>query len=493
MPSSAAQLEQTLRDLPRVGSLVKDRGYRQIWRFEHDGKSYYLKFYPRRGGGLKRLVRGSPALREFTRLQLLQKASIPSPRAVAMLVGYRLDAPDGMQIGDAVILEGIEPSQQLDLYLNRLQLDGLPVPDHLSLSRQLVQLLQQLARAKLGHSDLHLGNVLLDQSGKLHLLDGYAVRKDGLRLSDLLLLGHSARPFASNGDLQRAWDTLGPGGPLPTYNPQTTRLVNKFLSRVEGENRYFGEISAGEWGGYYFKHAKYPKRWSDASRLEVTEKDWASEWPRLLAQIDSGQIETLKSTRSGDVLAGEVTLAGRPVGVIVKHPRRKLWHRYLTDVVRGTRARRAWRKSWDLVARNVPTAWPLLLMERRKLGYVTDALIVFERVPGETLARSRLNELPARERNLLFRRTGRTLRQLDQHGLHHWDAKATNWMVRPDERLGPQPVLIDVDGIRRWPKRESAPQRLLRSLRDHPQYTPADSLALCQGYAPHAKMIREGR
>jgi len=48
-------------------------------------------------------------------------------------------------------------------------------------------------------------------------------------------------------------------------------------------------------------------------------------------------------------------------------------------------------------------------------------------------------------------------------------------MIVPDPRLGPVPVVIDVDGIRKitppmWPI-----DRLLRSLREHPQYTPADS------------------
>src|SRR3954469_15661090 len=65
---SAAALEQTLRDLPKVGTLVKDRPYRQVWRFDAGGKGYYLKFYPRLGSRLKRIVRGNPAMREFVRL-----------------------------------------------------------------------------------------------------------------------------------------------------------------------------------------------------------------------------------------------------------------------------------------------------------------------------------------------------------------------------------------------------------------------------------------
>ena len=51
-------------------------------------------------------------------------------------------------------------------------------------------------------------------------------------------------------------------------------------------------------------------------------------------------------------------------------------------------------------------------------------------------------------------------------------------------------ALIDVDGVRHYSWRGEGIRRLLRSMRDHPQYTPADSLALCRGYAPWAKVVQ---
>jgi hypothetical protein len=71
-------------------------------------------------------------------------------------------------------------------------------------------------------------------------------------------------------------------------------------------------------------------------------------------------------------------------------------------------------------------------------------------------------------------------------GLSHFDAKASNWIVQEDEKLGARPILVDVDGIRfrRWAALGIS--RLLRAMREHRQYTVADSLALCQGYAPFA-------
>jgi hypothetical protein len=176
---------------------------------------------------------------------------------------------------------------------------------------------------------------------------------------------------------------------------------------------------------------------------------------------------------------------------VIKRPRRRYWYRYLNEIGRGARARRAWVKAWKMIARNVPSAWPLLLMERRRLGYVVDTLIVFERVPGATLAKADLDAIPPARRDMLFRRTGRLLRKIESLGFSHFDAKASNWIVMPDPKRGESPVLIDIDGVRQRRWVALGIQRLLKSLRSHPQYTPADSLALCQGYAPWTRMEQE--
>ena len=485
---SQLQLEQTLKDLPRRGTLVKDRGYRQVWRFEHDGRPYILKFYPRAGGRLKRLVRGNPAMREFVGLQAMQKAGVPSPRAVAMLSGFRFDGT----LGDAVILDAIEPSRQLDLHLNDLLLRGEPVPNHRNIARQIREIVHGLAKVGLGHDDLHLGNFLIDPAGKASLLDGYAVRAGGLKPDHILLLGHSVSRFATTADLLRGWDVLTTGGPMPQTNHVSRALWRKLVDQAKGDNRYFGALRGDDgWRGVFFKHAKFPRRWAPASRLDVTRDQWADAWAALWRQVETDQLEVLKRSASGDVLAGEVALGGRPVRVIVKRPRRKYWHRYVTEVGRGARPRRAWFKAWQLVARDVPTAWPLLLMERRVLGYVVDTLIVYERVEGELLAQANLDTMRPHDRDTLFRRLGRALRRLEETGLAQVDAKSSNWLIVDDERRGPVPVAIDVDGIRRYWGAPDAIRRLLRSMKDHPQYTVADSLALCQGYAPRASVPRE--
>ena len=488
--TDTAALQQALRDLPRIGTILKDRPSRQIWRFDFNHQTYFLKFHPRRFT-FKRLFRGSPAMVEFHGLQELQRAGIPAPRAVAVLMGFRL----GSRIGDAVISQAIEPAVQLDRYLHPFDLAATPIPHRRQLAAALINLVHSLAQARLGHADLHLGNFLIQHSGpdvKLFLLDGYAVHRGGLKRSEILRLGHSVMRYATTGDLMRGWELLGDARPLPRRNPISQTIWRTFQHRLACEDEYFGRLdrlAGGSWSGVFAKQYKYPYRWSLLSQLNITRDDWLQQWPILLEMIQSSKLEILKQSRSGDVLATTLTLGGRDVNLVVNRPRRRYWYRYLNEIGRGGRARRAWHKAWRLVIRNLPTAWPVLLMEKRRCGYVTDAVVVFERVPGPTLANVDLDALPPDQRDMLFRRTGRILRRIDNLGWAHFDAKASNWIVLADTQRGPTPVIIDPDSIRRRRWSALGIRRLLRSMREHPQYTPDDSLALCQGYAPRACFI----
>lgn len=483
----STDLQHALADLPRRGQLIKDRPYRQVWRLDCAGQAYYIKFYPRAGSFLKRRVRGNPAMREFRRLQWLQKAEVPAPRAVAVLLGFRLED----RIGDAVVLEAIEPSTTLAQHIDQLLLDGRPINGHRDLAEQVRLILSKLQVAGLGHSDMHLGNFLL-RDDRLFLLDGYAVHRRGVRLRDLMLLAHSAQRIATRTDIMRIWYTLGFDRLPPLINTLRQKLARKFTAKATtSDGQYFGRLVAGDWSGFFTRRAPAPRRWSRLSQMSIADAEWAALWSDLLARIERDAFEVLKRTRSGDVLAGQITLGGRTLDVIIKRPRRKFWWRYINEIGRGSRARRAWKKAWALAIRDIPTAFPLAVMEKRRLGYVTDALIIFERLPGPMLASIDLQTLNERDRETLFRRTGRLLRGMERDGLFHWDAKAWNFIVRLDDRTGPQPMLIDVDSIRGFQYTRIAIQRLLRSMRENPTYTPEDSRNLCLGYAPHARLQRE--
>jgi tRNA A-37 threonylcarbamoyl transferase component Bud32 len=369
-----------------------------------------------------------------------------------------------------------------------LALHGEPVPNRRDIARQIRELVKQLVEAKLGHDDLHLGNFLLKE-GKVFLLDGYAVRK-GMRAQDIYRLAHSVAPFATLTDLMRGWQLLA-AGTMPAHNPMSRKLRNAFLKRIGGENRHFGRLRIGPWSGVFFRSTKFAKRWSKASTLHVTKEEWETIWPDLWRQIENNKLAALKSGPSGDVVTAEITLGGVQLPVVIKRPRKRYWYRYVNEVPRRSRSWRGWVKGWNLIARNLPTAWPMLVLERRRFGYVTDHVSIFERMPGKTLWLTNLDAMTRCARDTLFRRLGRILRNIDRTGLSHFDAKSANWIILDDPKLGPSPVLIDTDAVRfrRWPA--LGIQRLLRSMKEQPQYTPEDSLSLCLGYAPYASPSRE--
>ena len=485
---STAPLEEALRNFARVATLVKVGARRQTWRFTFDGRDYYLYFYPRRSSGNGALGGSNPSHREFFGLQTLQKASIASPRGVAQLSGFRIDNT----LGDAVIVEAIDGARRLDEFLLDYELRGQSIPNRRHLALQLRTILHQLGRAGLGHSNLRLGSFLVGGQ-RVYLRDGAGLRRGGMRQSDVMGLAHESARYATRSELRRAWDLLMPGTDMPRRNPHSPGRWREFLRGIFRENESFGLLSEVEWKGVFTKRSRHARRWAVSSRLDITHEDWRRAWPRLLEQIERRTLRVLKSDPSGDVFSADIELAGQTVPLIIKRPKRKVWWRYVLDVARPARARRTWIKAWKAIIRNLPTEWPLLVMERRTFGYVTDGILVFERVPGVTLDQFDLDSLDSDARELLFRRAGRTLRTLEDTNLAHYDAKSTNWIVVNDDRIGPIPVMIDLDGIRMLLRKLQGfgIQRLLRAMRQHPQYTPADSLALCQGFAPFTPIMPE--
>jgi tRNA A-37 threonylcarbamoyl transferase component Bud32 len=481
------RLQALLGDLPRFATRAGGDDFRQIWRFELDGQAYFLHFYPRDAMRFRWLL-GNPAHREFFGLQTLQKASIPSPRAIAQLSGLWLDG----RAGDAVIVQGVEPTQRMDTFLLEHDLRAEPIPNRRLLALHLRTILQQLGRAGLGHRALALRHFLVGGE-RVYLRNGAGVRRGGLRRDDVMALQHEAARFATRSELRRTWDLLMPGTAMPARNPLAARLRRRFLRTIFRDGPAFGTIRCQGWAGVFTKATTCARRWSIASQISPTRDQWLVIWPKLLAEIEQGTLTVLKQDSSGDVLSTQIELCGRPIGIILKRPKRKHLHRYILDLVRPARARRMWKKAWQLNIRNLPTEWPMLLMEKRVLGYVTDSLIVFERVPGKTLDQTDLDALSPPDRQTLFRRLGRILRTLEHSGLAHYDAKSTNWIIVEDDHLGPTPIMIDLDGIRplTWKRLGCGIRRLLRSMRQHPQYTPSDSLELCRGFAPFSRIERD--
>lgn len=462
--------EAQLRNLDQIATLVRRRAERETWRFEFSGKPYFLHFFPGEPKG-----KSSDAAREFAGLKTLQESQIPAIRVSAMMRGFRF----GSRKGDAVITHGLEPAQRLD------DLFELSPSARYDVLKQLIAILTKMAAHQIGHESLALSSFLLHE-GRVFLADAAGIRSGDLLQEQLLRFAHRAESHLSKADRVRVWRALYP----ETNPPADKRRQKRYADDLHHDA--IEPITIDGWRGKFRSRAIEPLAYSVASRLSITADDWRREWPLLLKRVETDQLDILKRDRSGDVLAGEITLQGRPVAAIIKRPRNKYLYRTLLAALRMSRARRLWEKTRWLQVRHIPVEYPLAYLERRTLGYATDSIAIFERVPGETLDRADLDAIPNRES--FFRNCGRLLRKIEDTGLTHTDAKSSNWIAfTSHSSRGTQPVLIDAYGIRPLNAflQLFGIQRLLRAMKQHPQYTPEDSKHLCQGFAPRAPLEGE--
>lgn len=458
---SAAELEQALRQIDRIGTRLGDDGRLQRWGFAFAGRPYELRFH----------VRPGTALREFTMLQALQRGQVAAPRAVALLQGFNL----GEQRGDAVLVEASADAVPL-----AAAADAAPpgAPGHVDLLRGAIELLGAMGRARLSLRDASLAHFAA-RGGRVILVGFDAVSPRPLRTRDLLRLADDARLALSRVDRVRAWRALAPASRIPRRNAFRAARHRRVLRDATRPGSMIEEIDVDGWTGWCLCRADRARAWSRAGDVVFSPEDWARAW-RSLADTADGTL--LKDDRSGQVRRARRAVAGVELDLVLKRPRRRGRHVWAYDLVRRSRARRAWIKTWRLLARDIPCELPLLMLERRRWGYVVESVLVCEAVPGPTLAACDLDRLDAPARERLFRRAGRVLRRIDAHGFSHFDAKSTNWIVFDDPRRGPDPVLLDADGTRAYPCRRFGLNRLIRAVRQHPRARPSDERALREGY-----------
>ncbi|MDB5328433.1 MAG: hypothetical protein JWM57_4002 [Phycisphaerales bacterium] len=468
---SLQDLDQTLRNLTSVAEPVRRGGSRETWRFQHAGRAYFLHFYLPTNN---RLTRGAAA-KEFAALKTLQTLKLPAVRPVALLSGLQF----GERKGDAVLTAAIEPATRFD---------AIAPTDHVKARQGVINWLGQFAKAGLGHADLKPSSFLLTGDGVM-LADAVGLVQDGLLPEHLMQFAHAAGDTATLADRVRAWRALVPNGDeAPPRDRHSARRL-----RHDSKSAAVEHVVVGEWKGWFLAAGK-PVEWSVASQVRVTAQDWQREWPILFKKLRNNELDVLKRDISGDVQAGQVTLGGVTVDVILKRPRNKYWYRYLYDLFRPSRARRTWTKTLRLFSRGLPIERPLMVIQKRSGEFTAEAIAIFERVPGQTLEELDLSSLSENDRENLFRRCGRSLRKIEAGGLAHIDAKSSNWIIFPSKTAGPVPIIIDAYGVRRlnhW-LAVMGLHRLLRAMKKHPQYTPADSLHLCQGFAPRATPSQTG-
>lgn len=155
-----------------------------------------------------------------------------------------------------------------------------------------------------------------------------------------------------------------------------------------------------------------------------------------------------------------------------------------------------------LLHRDLPTARPLAILERRLGPFVLDSILVTEAIPGAVDLESFLRiERPRRSnrewtelKRELIALLVRECRRLQERAFHHRDCKASNLLVAQLPHL--KLLWIDMDGLRRRKRLGSKDRlrplvRLHVSLLDVPGLTRTDRVRFLRAYCTRFGMSQD--
>jgi len=511
-------------------TLVKRNDDRDVWRVNLASRTLYAKISRpgQRGARLAQWWFGSPARREWNVAQQAARHGVETIRPVAWAEeAIRSDRPTS-------ILLTLEETDAHPLAESWLALDPAE-PGARSTRNAMIDVVARLVahahQSGFEHSDLHAGNVLLQTRGNTFravFVDLPGIRT-GQRVSDAGVVRNLAQLnqwFQIRGTLTdrlRFLDRylhwrdavqsqcpfgrrLGLDRPalLQALERATHRhaeaLYTKRDRRAMRDGRYFTRLRLpGGWRGHAFLTAKHEIAGSPAASLTLSRTQWQAllaDPQRWVEPQDRSRV--IKDSASGMICwdcldAGD----GRQLKVVYKRSRPRNPLKLLLHSLWRSRPMLTWRRANALLNRRIPTARPLAVLERRRLGLLADSFIITEylehaRDLDTVLTVLLRNEKPTRQRTVKRQITTalvRVLRDLHDRGFIHRDLKAPNVMVQWNP-AGEEParvLLVDLDGLRHrgyaspaWQRR--ALMRLNISLEQCRRVSVTDRLRFLQAY-----------
>lgn len=503
---------------------VKHSATRAVWRGQLAGVSCYLKYYHPAGWTdvLKLRLGRSACAAEWNAALYALRAGVSAVRPIgwSQRVSYR-GRPACL-----LVTEAVEPAYCLTRFWHMVCTDDDPRrrrQDTTTLIELLAEMIARAHQAGFEHRDMHAANILVQSVApgryRTVLVDLHNARigaplEARAVVRSLCQLNQWFRRHSGVKDRLRflrrylRWRNeyeplFEHGRPLDVPFAELVRLLDRQAERHAWrlwakrdrrclrEGRYFARLRVGRWRANVFLRSKRAVRHSPASGL-VLSRSW---WRRQLADpqrwLDEPGGSICKRSHSALVARIALPIDGKSLAAIVKRPVARNWRRGLRLLLAPSRSRRGWRLGHALLNRDIPTARPLALLERRLGPLVFDSFLLTEEIPGavdlESWLRREFERCSPGEwhrlKRALHARLVRHLRLLAQRGFVHRDCKAQNVLVTSDLHL----FWVDLDGIRRRQRVRLADEldalvRLHVSLRDVPGLTRGDRARFLRDY-----------
>lgn len=492
---------------------VKRGPHRVVYRADLPEGSVYVKHFlvPNFRAKARQWFRSGKGRNEGRRAAKLEAIGVPTITPVAL--GER--RVRRFLLENYLVTKEIAHTLPLDEFVER-RLPLMPLDRQGRLRRDLARVLADLTArlhdAGFVHQDFHPGNLLIrieaDDSLRLAVIDLDALRSTR-RLSwadvreNLALLNHYFWSRCNRSDRYRFLTAY-----LKARREPSAPGARGLSRDIERSTRTWAERLWRRWGrrcwgqNKYFNIHKKPGLWAVASR----DLDAQAIEPFLLDPEAIFRREgtiVLKDSRTALVAEATMSVKGRPVRVICKRFNPKKVLESLLNLVRPSRAGRAWQAGQHLKCRGLPTPQNLAYVVKTARGpigrWLTGPayLVTIKAEPSITLgdyARDILPTLDLAERRrriaALTLGLARLLRVLHDRSISDRDLKSANILIEGDPAADePALTLIDLVGVQLLhplPKgrRLQNLARLQISLADVPGRTRTDALRFLRAYLP---------
>ncbi len=445
---------------------VKSGPHRVVYRADLPTGSVYVKHFlvPNGRAVLRQWFRRGKGRNEGKRAKTLSDAGVPTITPIALGEQRKHQ----FLLENYLITPAIEGTTPLDTFVET----ELPQLDEVrqtslrrSIARELATLTARLHEAGFLHHDFHPGNVLVrlgdDDHPQLTMIDLDALRvvkkvchQDAQ--TNLAQLNHYFWLRSSHTDRARF---------LKQYLAARTEVfpdARKFARAIELETRSWAERLWKRWGRRCHGRNKYFATDRKANHRAIASRDLdRTEVNRLLFDLDAPfswpATTILKDSRTTTVAETTLMVQGKPTRVIYKRFNVKKRLEVLWNIVRPTRAWRAWQAGQHLASRGVPTPQNLAYLARKGFAGIPKEtyIVTILSDPSITLADYLTKVLPglsseqqrSQIRNLT-RALGQLVRTLHHRSLSHRDLKSSNILIEGDPNVAnPQLTIIDLVGV----------------------------------------------